>query len=449
MIQLLVKQYVRSRGLMIGLMLLFISGLVSIYIGKLFLERQANTIDTTSIVQKEQIVRHLEHADSHIGLLLYYIRFGLANETPALSGLAIGHRDIRLPAQLVNIRNLEEQKNAQELVNPLYQLLGNMDLSFVIIYLFPLIIIGIGFNLVSEERESGVWSLIKSQPIDCKEIFKKKLLIRFVSVLLVLLLLLVVGMIYLHIPVDQSFLLFMSLSFIYIIFWFSYIWFVTSFQLSSNQNALILLSTWIILTIIAPASLNNVITNLYPVPEAYSTTIESREGYHSKWDLPKEPTITKFKETYPEFEQYNHPDDQDFSWFWYYAMQHMGDDESRSYVRAMKEKLQMRDRVSRVVGYIMPSIHTQLSMNTTSRSDMTNYLNYIEALEAFHEKTRLYFYPKIFQNTPVDQEDWQAFSLEFFRDQRQVNWMLLLPLFGMSLSLIIIANPRWNKNLMR
>ncbi|MDG2450434.1 MAG: hypothetical protein P8M34_12370, partial [Saprospiraceae bacterium] len=100
----------RSKGLMIGLLLLFITGVVSLHIGKVFLEQQHETIENTAHAQKEHIDRNLGFVHGHIGLLLYYIRFGLVNEAPDLAGLSIGHRDIRPPAQLVNIRNLEEQK---------------------------------------------------------------------------------------------------------------------------------------------------------------------------------------------------------------------------------------------------------------------------------------------------------------------------------------------------
>ena len=54
--------------------------------------------------------------------------------------------------------------------------------------------------------------------------------------------------------------------------------------------------------------------NTYPVPEAYGTIIESREGYHSKWDQPKDPTIKKFKEHYPQYSKYEHPEGKSFGW---------------------------------------------------------------------------------------------------------------------------------------
>ena len=377
-------------------------------------------------------------------MLLYYIRFGLANETPNIAGLSIGHRDIHPSVQLVNIRNLEEQKHATELRNPLYQLLGNLDFSFVLIYLFPLIIIAFCFNLLSEEKEGGTWTLVLSQSTQPRSILRTKLWIRLASILLVLFALLAIGKVYLAIPLNASFFAFTLVALLYVLFWFALSWFITSLQKSSSQNALSLLLVWVLLTIVLPASINALVINLYPVPEAFSTVIESRDGYHNKWDLPKEPTIQKFKEHYPQFSKYEHPEGKSFGWFWYFAMQQMGDDEAAESNLAMKEKLRQRDHISRTIAYLFPSLHTQFSLNTLGQSDMNNHLNFIHQLEAFHEAKRLHFYPKIFEDTPIEEENWAQFTLEHAKGDSKVEWLKqLLPLVLVSLLLVFLARGRW------
>ena len=175
---------------------------------------------------------------------------------------------------------------------------------------------------------------------------------------------------------------------------------------------------------------------------AYSTVIDSRDGYHNQWDLPKEPTIKKFTDHYPQFAKYKHLEGKSFSWFWYFAMQQMGDDEAAEATKAMKAKLQQRNNFCQTVGYFFPSMHAQLSFNRLSQSDLTNYLNFLNQLEVFHEAKRLYFYPKIFDNAPITEENWQDLELEYFQDNRTVNWWTLLPLAFVSFLLILIAKER-------
>jgi ABC-2 type transport system permease protein len=335
---------------------------------------------------------------------------------------------------------LEEQKYATDLMNPMFQMLGNMDFSFVLIYFFPLIIIAFCFNLISEEKEEGTWSLVLSQSNNPLKMLRLKILIRYFSVLLVLILLLIIAKFYMEIPFDSAFLAFILISILYITFWFALAWLVASFHKNSSQNALILLISWVTLTIVVPAGINAVTVNLYPVPEAFSTVLESRDGYHNKWDVPKEPTVAKFHKHYPQFSQFKHPEAKDYSWLWYYAMQQMGDDEAVTESLNFKEKLKKRNALSSTAGMFFPSIHAQLSLNALSLSDMDNYLNFIEKLENFHEQKRLYFYPKIFNEAAVSNENWKRFGLEFYQEKPSNNWIkMLLPLVLTIVILLIIS----------
>lgn len=437
---LLLKNFLRSKGLMSGLLILFVAGLISLHIGKHFLDKNKEIIEKTAHYQQESIARNVEFHPKEIGLLLYYVRFGLVNQIPNLAGLAIGQRDINPSLQSVTIRNLEEQKYATDLMNPMYQMLGNMDFSFVLIYFFPLIIIAFCFNLISEEKEEGTWSLVLSQSNNPLKMLRLKILIRYFSVLLVLILLLIIAKFYMEIPFDSAFLAFILISILYITFWFALAWLVASFHKNSSQNALILLISWVTLTIVVPAGINAVTVNLYPVPEAFSTVLESRDGYHNKWDVPKEPTVAKFHKHYPQFSQFKHPKAKDYSWLWYYAMQQMGDDEAVTESLNFKEKLKKRNAFSSTAGIFFPSIHAQLSLNALSLSDMDNYLNFIEKLDKFHEQKRLYFYPKIFNEAAVSYENWKRFGLEFYQEKPSINWIkMLLPLVLTIVILLIIS----------
>lgn len=446
MVILLIKNFIRSKSFVVGLSILLISGVIGLNIGKQFLEKNREIIQKTSHFQKENIHRYVQYMDKEMGLLLYYVRFGLVNETPNIVGLSIGQRDINPSFHSVTIRNLEEQKYTTDLMNPMYQLIGNMDLSFVIIYFFPLIIITFGFNLVSEEKEEGTWSLVLSQTANIQKMLQLKVGIRYMSILFILFLLLVIAKFYLSIPFDIYFTIYILTAFLYLSFWFSLVWLVVSFHKNSSQNALILLTSWITLTIIVPALMNALVIQLYPIPEAFSTVLDNRDGYHSQWDKAKEPTIEKFHQHYPQLAQFHHPKDKNFSWLWYYAMQQMGDDTAIESSKKLKEKIKQRENLSKKLGLLMPTIHTQLTMNTLCFSDIANYLEFIEALEIFHEQKRMYFYPKIFSDTPVASENWGVFNLEYFKNQPVINlYVVLLPYLIISILCILWANINFSR----
>lgn len=163
MYSLVIKQFIRNNGVKIGLFLLLFCGVLSLIVGKQFVAKQAQAVAETAQYQQEHIDRNVKYHSGEMGLLLYYLRFGLVNETNPLTALTIGQRDVNASVQSLTIRGLENQKYDTDLNNALNLLLGNLDFSFVLIYLFPLLIIAFTYNILSEEKEVGTWRLVAAQ----------------------------------------------------------------------------------------------------------------------------------------------------------------------------------------------------------------------------------------------------------------------------------------------
>jgi ABC-2 type transport system permease protein len=428
MLLLLFKNFIRSRITLIGLSIVFVAGIVSLLVGKQHLQKQQNDVAQTIHFQQEHIRHNAQVVTSEMGLLLYYLRFGLINQTHPLNALAIGQRDVNPSIQRVTIRNLENQKYDTDLFNPTNLLAGNLDFSFVLIYLFPLLIIGFTYNLLSEEKEGGTWKLILAQSSRAVPLLMRKFAVRAAGVFAILILLLILAGLMLSLPLDSMLLATFSLSVLYLVCWFSISFWVVSLQKNSSTNAVILLTGWLLLTIVLPGAVNRYISTTYPVPEALATAVKQREGYHEKWDMDKSVTINKFYAHYPQFRKYPLPD-KEFSWLWYYAMQQMGDDEARQEAEQMRSKLWQRERASELIAYFIPTLHTQHQFNSLAQAGLANHLRFLDQTTRFHEKLRLYFYPKIFEEAAVSHENWGAFPVQFFSDHRTISWVsILLPL---------------------
>ncbi|MEM1135034.1 MAG: DUF3526 domain-containing protein [Bacteroidota bacterium] len=422
MYTLLIKQFVLSKTVLFSFLLLFTIGLISILIGKQFLIKQEKTIEAVTEQQEQHIARNVSFHQNDLGLLLYYVRFALINTPERLSALSIGQRDVNPSIQSVTIRNLEGQKYDTDLNNPSNLQAGNLDFGFVIIYLYPLLIIALTFNLLSEEVEKGTWRLVAIQSVSKGLFLVKKLSIRALLTYISFFILFLLAAFIVAIPLTEALVVFFLLSLLYLTFWFVLSFWIISFQQSSSFNALALLALWVFLAIMLPAGVNNFLANKYPVPEALSTMVQQRDGYHKKWDMEKEGTMNKFYAHYPQFKKYTLPH-QGFSWLWYYAMQQMGDDEALEQSIAMSEKIRQREKVSRWVAWAVPTMHTQLQFNDIAQTSLQNYIRFLNKTNEFHEKIRLYFYPKIFENAPVLDEDWKSFTPEYVRGEYSISWL--------------------------
>jgi ABC-2 type transport system permease protein len=425
MYRLLFKHFIRSRATLIGLAFILLAGIASIFIGKRFLQKQEAAIQQSAQFQNEFTGNYVRYVSNDLGLLMYYLRFSLANGPHPLSGVSIGQRDVNPSVQSVTIRNLESQKWDTDLINPSNLLLGNMDLGFVMIYLFPLLIIAFTYNIYSEEKEGGTWSLLCLHAGSPQRMLWQKLLVRMMKVVAAAIFLLALAAIILDLPLNRSFLTVTLLLMLYIAFWTALSFWVVSWKKNSSFNAVCLLALWVFLTVLSPALVNSYITTAHPVPEALETVVKQRQGYHEKWDMDKKVTMDKFYAHYPQYKKYPLPDKQ-FSWLWYYAMHQMGDDESANQSKALAEKLWTRHKVSSNIAMLLPTLHTQLALNGLAQSDLQNHLLFLDSTQRFHEKMRLFFYEKIFEERPVNSVAWKNIQMEYFSAQEETNWPKML-----------------------
>lgn len=439
MFSILIKSMTRSKGFWIGLTLLFAAGLISILIGRQHLEKQETNAKQAAALQKEQIQRNLHFNGDDLGLMMYYLQFGLVNQPDKLNGLSIGQRDINASLQKVTIRNLESQRYDTDLTNPANQQSGNLDLAFVIIYLFPLVIIALTYNLLSEEKEEGTWRLVSLQGKQAISILLGKLVIRAVAVYMVWALLMVIAVIVLSLSLNVSLLAVVALTFCYLLFWFCLCFWIVSWKQNSHINAVALLALWVGLVIIFPAAVNNYIINRYALPEAQRTAVANRDGYHTKWDIDRKTTMDKFYAHYPQFAKYGVPAEP-FSWTWYYAMQQMGDDDAQKESQELMAKLWQRERASKAIAMFIPTLHTQLQFNDLAKAGLANQLLFLDSTAKMHEKLRLHFYPLIFDNRQAKDQDWSVFKVASFSQDNPVRWVpLLLPLLILVITLVVLT----------
>lgn len=441
----LYKQFYRNRAYIISLVILLFAGLSSLYTGKKFLDRNEDIISKSASYQKKSLEKNIALHSDDIGLLLYYVKFNLVNEMPRLAALNIGLRDINPSIQGVTIRNLEEQKNNSDFFNPANVAVGNFDFSFVLVFLFPLVIIAFCYNLISEDQEKGTWKLLSVQSSNLRRLIDHKILIRLIAVTSVYFILLIIALLYINIPLDTAFIIFSISGSLYIIFWFALCRWIIGYQRSSSWNALAMVIFWMGMNFIVPMTGNMLIQKIYPVKEGLKAQIEQREGYHNKWDEDKAPTMQKFHKIYPQFRKYN-ATNENGSFIWYYAMQHLGDVESSGSSTQYHAKMERRNNAAICLRYLLPNIHTQLIQSKLAKTGMENQLNYAQGLKQFHEHQRLYFYPYIFQNQNAKVIDWSRQTVKTFTDPEKISlFKVFLPYLIFIFLFIFISQIKFRK----
>ncbi|WP_299665837.1 DUF3526 domain-containing protein [uncultured Polaribacter sp.] len=437
----LIKQFFRSKTVLLTFGILMILGVLSIGTGKQFLTQKQEVIAKTKVQQEKHIQTQTSLHKDDLGLLLYYLKFSFINPVNSLAGISIGQSDLNSHIQNVTILNLEGQKYDTDLVNPMRLHVGNLDISFLIIFLFPLIIIALNFNILSEEIEKGTWKMITIQGKSSFKYLLKKLSIRVFFVFIILGFLFLLAKNILDIPFNTGFLQIITMSYLYVLFWFAICFFVVLLRKLSNTNAIVLLSCWLVLVVVLPVLVSNFITNKYPVEEAFTMAIKQRDEYHKKWDTDKKETMDKFYAHYPQFSHYE-LQEKGFSWLWYYAMQQMGDDESKEERDAMYLKIEKRETLSKKIAQFFPPLQMQLAMNDIANTSLTHQVNFLNATTDFHEDLRLQFYPDIFDKKSANAINWKNYKPEFYKYEnnfdltKSISYMVLISLLLVGFGII-------------
>ena len=447
------KNFLAERAVIVGIIGILLAGGYGLFYGKNVVDGQRKVINELPAIQAAHVKQNLAaHPAFGLGDVLYYLELQTAHLPSDWAAFSLGQRDVNSYNVKVRMLTLEGQLYDTELTNPMTLLFGNLDVAFVIVFLFPLLIVAFNYNILSAEQESGIWNLVRSQPFSVVKILALKFSVRFAAIALTAALLLVAAGVYLRVPLDWRIAAVAEVVVIYLLFWFGVSALVVSLGRSSNFNALALLGIWIFLTILAPAVANIVLSTALPVPEALKTTVEQREGYHEKWDRPKTETMTRFYERYPEYSQFSIPPDK-FSWGWYYAMNEMGDEDAAASSNELLEKLRRRELWSRRVALFLPSVNAQLQLNRVAATDLESHIAYLEWVRKFHEQIRRYFYPYIFRESEIAAVPWQNLPAELpdylYDDENQANLLSngIISLFLLTCLIYFFVRRNLTKNI--
>ena len=222
-------------------------------------------------------------------------------EPGPLAALAVGQSDLLPYYYDVSIYTNESsfQQNG-EVENPLNLMVGRFDLAFVTVYLLPLLVLALSFNVLSEEREQGTLALTLSQPVSARDVVGAKLAFRALLVVG-----LAAGVSLLGILATGGFgssgrvLLWCATVTLYALFWFALAAWVNGLQRSSAWNATVLVGAWLVLVVVLPAAINIAAGLLHPLPSRVEMITAQREASNDAVNRRSE-LLARYLEDHPE-----------------------------------------------------------------------------------------------------------------------------------------------------
>lgn len=196
-----------------------------------------------------------------------------------LSALAIGQGDVYPNYIKVTARSLDALVSGDQIEHPLAVSNGQFDAAFVVLFLYPLLIFAVSFDLTASERDRGTLRMVLAQPVTLREVVAGKMLVR-AGKLAVPLLLIPISVAALSSSAGEGFWLRASLwtavVLIYGAIWHGIALVVNARGMSAPANALVLAGIWLLFAVVGPSCVNLLIAVRYPMPWRVEAAVEAR-----------------------------------------------------------------------------------------------------------------------------------------------------------------------------
>ncbi|HEX8657591.1 MAG TPA: DUF3526 domain-containing protein [Hymenobacter sp.] len=415
------RHFRAAKGLVLLCSLLLATGLYGIYYGTTEINRQRQHLAALPELTRRNVeelkVKYPGPIDA--GDIGYFHSSFAVHHPDPWAALSLGLRDVNPTYVKLRLLGLHNQLYASDNTNPMKTLSGNFDLAFVLVYLLPLLIIALCFNLLSAEREEGILTLLLAQPVRPTTVLGAKLAFRAALVLALAGLLSVVGMAWAGVPLDGRVPTWLALTTLYCLFWFGVALVVTAWQRASAVNAVALLGVWLVLVVLVPSLLNLGVAAAHPVPQGIELTIRQREEIHAGWDKPKTHTMNRFFALYPQWRDTATIRER-FAWRWYYAFQHLGDLAVARQATAYATGLQQRYHLVEQLNLLSPAINAQTSLNALAGSDLPTHLEFQRSATRFHDSLRAFYYPFLFRKVEFTHADYAREPRHTFTSQPEM-----------------------------
>lgn len=351
---------------------------------------------------------------------------------PALVGAGLGARAVALPptptasiaagqrdAHPAVVRLTTQSRLAQPprgdvaLRGPTSQRAGPFDLAFVFVYLLPLLIIALTYDLLAGERERGTLALVLSQPVSLATFVLGKSLQRAMVVggaTVVLaggaLLLSADGLASADGAVRAG--LYLAALLAYATFWFAAAVAINSRGRSSAGNALALVGLWLALVVALPGLVRVVVEATYPPPSrvelvnlarSAASEIEEElsalEGDHGA-EPDESPAETRAR---------------------LLATQEALDARVRPVVQRFREQLEAQQRLVDRLRFVSPAIAVHEALVDVAGTGAHRQQRFEAQVDAFHGTWRAFFAERVRAGRPLASADYAALPTFTFEDE--------------------------------
>jgi ABC-2 type transport system permease protein len=319
--------------------------------------------------------------------------------------------------------------NSQEMENPLNLLHGRFDLAFALVYLLPLIILALSFDLLSSEREFGTLPLVLSQGVTSFALIVGKAAARGMLVVGSVTVVVFAGLVIAGEPSGIRWAWWWAMAGLYAALWFAIAALVNTRRWSSTTNAVALAAVWVLLVLLIPALVHITASSLSPVPSRTSMIEATRLVETEVRDMAPG-LLTAYYEQHPDVRPAGYdPRTYDFP-VWWTAIQGEVNRRMDPVLARMDRALDEQQAFVNRLSLLSPALLVQEVCNELAGTGWARQRRFTQQVTEFHDAHRAFYEPKAYGKIKLVSSDYDRMPRFTYQEETpaaiagRVGWRL-------------------------
>ncbi len=345
--------------------------------------------------------------------------------------LSTGQSDLSPDHQTVVLWKLAAPADTRsELENPSHLMAGRFDFSFVLVWLYPLFLLALVYDLIAGDRESGTLRLALARGITPWRWIARRALARGLPMLtLAALATLAAGFLGGSGDTGTRLMLALAVVLAYGLFWIALAVAVNAVARSAAGAATALGAAWVLLVLVVPTLLNVTVETLYPTPSRPELVAAGRKASGEAEKRGGE-LLNSFYRDHPELAPPGQQAD--------FAAQHLTvQSEVGRAVEPVRQKFDAQlARQQTAVGqwrFLSPAIAAHEALSDLAGTSYWRHRAFREQVGELRQTVSDFFTPRIHKRAPITMADFDKLPRFEFREEPAGVWMVrvLASLAGM------------------
>jgi len=359
-----------------------------------------------------------------------------------LGALAIGQSDVHPNYIKITARSLDGAISGDQIEHPLSVASGQFDAAFVMLFLYPLLIFAVSFDLTAGERDRGTLRMVLSQPVTLRHVVAGKMIVRTVLLLVpaIVLPLLLVAIVT---PNDSGALgprawLWAVAITAYGAVWHGLALVVNARGLTAPANALILAGIWLLFVVVGPSAVNLLIATRYPMPSRVEAAVQARAATQDA-TVSGSRELGQFLQDHPTSGNVGREGMRQFALLQAERDQRVAD-RLQSVDAAFDDQLARQQRLARWLSVVSPTMIAQGVLLDVAGTSTHRFENFQAQASDFQKQWRGYFEPRVLDAATLTLEEYAAAPKFRYVDEspalmRGRVWMPVALMFAVALLL--------------